>query len=129
VTHVVDTHALVWFLEGSNQLSEPARAALADPSVQIVIPAIVLAEITFLRAKGRIQTDRATVLQRIASSANAIIYPLDESVVEHLPTTLDIHDAIIVATALVFRDLLHEPTAVITKDRAITASSLVNTIW
>jgi PIN domain nuclease of toxin-antitoxin system len=129
VTHVVDTHALVWFLEGSNQLSEPARAALADPAAQIVIPAIVLAEIAFLCAKGRIQTDRATVLHRVAASANTVIYPLDETVVEHLPTTLDIHDAIIVATALVFRDLLNEPTAVITKDRAITESHLVNTVW
>jgi len=37
-------------------------------------------------------------------------------VVERLPTILNIHYAIIVATALVFRDVLSESTAVVTKD-------------
>jgi PIN domain nuclease of toxin-antitoxin system len=49
-THVVDTHALVWFLEADSQLSQPARTALQDPAAHLVIPTIVLAEITFLYA-------------------------------------------------------------------------------
>lgn len=43
--HVADTHALVWFLEGSGRLSAAAREALQSPGNEIVIPSIVLAEI------------------------------------------------------------------------------------
>ena len=46
-----------------------------------------------------------------------------------LPTTLDIHDAVIVGTALVYRDLLGQQVALITKDAAITTSGLVPVVW
>ena len=121
-TYIVDTHALVWFLEGDSRLSITARDALSNPIVQLVIPTIVLAEITFLYAKHRITIGLAEVHTHIASVANCIIYPLDEVVVDYIPTTLDIHDAIIVATALTFSDVLEENTAIITKDAKIKAS-------
>jgi PIN domain nuclease of toxin-antitoxin system len=59
MTDVVDTHALVWFLEKNPRLSTAARNALRDPSAKIVVPTIVLAEIHFLHARGRIATDLA----------------------------------------------------------------------
>ena len=43
--------------------------------------------------------------------------------------TLDIHDAIIVATALVFREVLGRETSVITRDAAIRNSRLVRVVW
>jgi PIN domain nuclease of toxin-antitoxin system len=128
-TYIVDTHVLVWFLEGDSRLSITARDALSNPIVQLVIPTIVLAEITFLYAKHRITIGLAEVHTHIASAANCIIYPLDEVVVDYIPTTLDIHDAIIVATALTFSDVLDENTAIITKDAKIKASGLVSVIW
>jgi PIN domain nuclease of toxin-antitoxin system len=121
-TYIVDTHALVWFLEGDSRLSITARDALSNPIVQLVIPTIVLAEIAFLYAKHRITIGLAEVHTHIASVANCIIYPLDEVVVDYIPTTLDIHDAIIVATALTFSDVLDENTAIITKDAKIKTS-------
>jgi PIN domain nuclease of toxin-antitoxin system len=129
MTYVVDTHALVWFLESSTRLSTAAQKALADRTAQVVVPTIVLAEITFLYARHRIAIDLPHVLAHIATAANCLVYPLDGPVVEHLPTTLNIHDAIIVATALVFRDVLSESTAVVTKDSDITASGLINVLW
>jgi PIN domain nuclease of toxin-antitoxin system len=129
MTYVVDTHALVWFLEGNSRLSMAARNALIDRTAQVVIPTIVLAKITFLYARHRITIDLPHVLAHTASTANCLVYPLDGAVVERLPTTLNIHDAIIVATALVFRDVLSEDTAVVTKDADITASRLINTLW
>jgi len=129
MTYVVDTHALVWFLERNSRLSTAAREALSDKSAQLVIPTIVLAEVTFLYARHRITIDLPVVFAHIDSTLNCIIYPLDEAVVEHLPTTLDIHDAIIISTALVFRNVLGENTGVITKDTKIAASGLVNVIW
>ena len=129
MTYVVDTHALVWFLEGSSRLSTAAQNALIDTTAQVVIPTIVLAEITFLYARHRITIDLPHVLAHMASAANCLVYPLDGAVVERLPTTLNIHDAIIVATALVFRDVLSERTAVVTKDADITTSGLINVLW
>jgi PIN domain nuclease of toxin-antitoxin system len=48
MTYVVDTHALVWFLEGNPRPSIAARNALIDATAQVVVPTIVLEEITFL---------------------------------------------------------------------------------
>lgn len=129
MTHVVDTHALVWLLEANPRLSTAARAALLDPTARVVIPTIVLAEITFLHARGRFALDVPAVLIQVAGTPNWVIYDLDTTVVEHLPATLDIHDAIIVGTAIVFRDVLGDATAVISRDAQITASGLVQVIW
>ena len=52
-TFVVDTHALVWFLSRDSRLSEKARSIFRDPTVRLIIPAIVLAEIKYLSSKGR----------------------------------------------------------------------------
>jgi PIN domain nuclease of toxin-antitoxin system len=129
MTYVIDTHPLVWFLEGNPRLSTAAQNALIDTTAQVVVPTIVLAEITFLYARHRIAIDLSHVLTHMASAANCLVYPLDSAVVERLPTTLNIHDAIIVATALVFRDVLSERMAVVTKDADITGSGLVNVLW
>jgi PIN domain nuclease of toxin-antitoxin system len=129
MTYVVDMHAPVWFLESSPRLSTAAQNALTDRTTQVVVPTIVLAEITFLYARQRITIDLPHVLTHIASAANCLVYPLDGTVAERLPTTLNIHDAVIVATALVFRDVLHESTAVVTQDADITASGLIAVLW
>ena len=102
MTHIVDTHALVWFLEKNRRLSSVAQEALRDAAADVVIPTIVLAEIAFLYARKRVRVDLPTVIAHIAAASNCVVYPLDEAVVERLPTTLNIHDAIIVATAPLF---------------------------
>jgi hypothetical protein len=94
-----------------------------------VIPTIVLVEIKYLYAHGRIAIDVSDVLAHIAAAGNCRIHPLDELVVNRLPTTLNIHDAIIVATALMYRDDLGEAVAIITRDAQITASGLVPIVW
>lgn len=129
MTHVTDTHPLVWFLSSDARLSQSAEAALRHPSVRLVIPTLVLAEIGFLYAKHRIAIGVPTVLAHIAATPNCTLHSLDAEVVERLPSTLDIHDAVIVATALVRRDLLGENTALITRDAAIHASGLIPCIW
>ncbi|MBI3942347.1 MAG: hypothetical protein HY326_04985 [Chloroflexi bacterium] len=37
-TYVVDTYALVWFLDGDPRLGEKAREILRDESLPLVIP-------------------------------------------------------------------------------------------
>ena len=126
---VADTHALVWFLEGSDRLSADARQALQSADADIVIPSIVLAEIVFLYGRKRSGIDLKMVLEHVSRTDNCTIYPLDETVVERLPIELDIHDAVIVATALVFRDVLGKDVALITKDAQIRQSNVVQTVW
>ena len=46
--YLVDTHALVWFLDGDRRLSQDARALLRDESNPLVVPTIVLAEVKYL---------------------------------------------------------------------------------
>jgi PIN domain nuclease of toxin-antitoxin system len=129
MTHVTDTHSLVWLLARDPRLSRAASTALQDPALHIVVPAIVLAEVRFLHAHRRITIDLSAVLTHLHGLPNWSACPVDEEVVKLLPATLNIHDGIIVATALYYRDVLGEPAAVITKDTKITASGLVTVLW
>jgi PIN domain nuclease of toxin-antitoxin system len=129
VVYVVDTHTFIWFIEASPRLSPAARSAIESPDSEIVVPTIVLAEIKFLFARKRIAVDLQTVINRISTAENCTVYPLDEAVIERLPTELNIHDGLIVATALVYRDLLGQSVAVITKDGEINQSGLIDTHW
>lgn len=129
MTYIVDTHAIIWLLEDDMRLSRAASDVLDDKDSQFVLPTIVLAEIAFLYARQRITIGLPGVFAHITDAANCAVYPLDEVVVQHLPNKLNIHDAIIVATALTLRDELGEDIAVITKDAEITSSGLVKVIW
>jgi PIN domain nuclease of toxin-antitoxin system len=126
---VLDTHPVVWFLEASSRLSTKAQRAISDPTSQLIIPSIVLAEITYLYNRKRIATPASEIRARLIAADNVVVYPLDEQVVDKLPTALDIHDAIIVATALVYRDVLRHEVAVVTKDEMIAVSGLIEIIW
>jgi predicted nucleic acid-binding protein len=129
VIHVVDTHPLVWHLEGNPSLSAQAAAVLSSGACDIVIPSIVLAEVWHLHQRKRIKTSPQDIRSRILSAANCSVYPLDEAVLDMLPAGLDIHDAVIVGTALVYRDVLKQPTQLITCDRMITESRLIDVLW
>ncbi len=129
MVHIVDSHALIWFLEGDERLGANAKAILTDPDARLVLPTIVLAEIAYLYGRKRIKTNVGKILADVASADNCIVYPLDERVVERLPEGLELHDAIVVATAIVYRDVLGEQVVIVTKDRSITGSGLAPLIW
>ena len=128
MTYIADTHALLWFFEGNSRLSAKARSVMESPDSSLVVPAIVLAEIAYLFGRRRIDIGLSAVLAHIAETENCTIYPLDEVVAKRLPLDLDIHDGLIVATALVFRDVLGMPAAVVTKDQEITQSGIIETV-
>jgi PIN domain nuclease of toxin-antitoxin system len=129
MVYVLDTHPLVWFLEKSSRLSPAAKEVMLNPKAELVIPSIVLLEIKFLYAKGRIASAYEDLRRDIINARNFVIYPVDEHIVSLTPTTLNIHDAIIVATTIVYRDVLNLPSALITKDTATQSSGLVDCIW
>lgn len=125
-TFIVDTHALVWFISKDPRLSDRARAILRDPEIRLIVPTIVLAEIKYLAAKGRFEQTLDAVLRVIGVDPRCLIYPVDLGVVSQAPANLDIHDGLIVGTALV------QPfpvDGVLTRDKAIVDSGLVPIAW
>ena len=86
-------------------------------------------EIKYLYLHKRITVSFEDTLQKIESCANILVFPLDISVATTSPTTLDIHDAIIVGTTLQAVEEFGQTAVLVTIDEAITKSQLVPTIW
>ena len=128
--YIIDTHGLVWFLENSQKLGEKAREAFLNEDSKLIVPTIVLAEIKFLFEKKKFSTSLDKVFRIITNDPRCIVHPLDLDVICLIPITLEIHDAIIVATGLFYNKKLYsEDVVIITKDEEITNSELVRTIW
>ena len=109
---------------GSAGAGSPERAGCRQGD-----PTIALAEIAYLYDRKRVRISVPAVLAHVARAPRCTIYSLDETVIERMPAGLNIHDALIVATALVFRDVLGRETTVVTRDAEITASGLVDVVW
>jgi len=129
MVYIVDTHALVWYLEESKNLGSEALSVLDDDQSKLVIPTIVLAEVKYLSSKQKTALSLPEVLSAIEQDERCVLFPLDSNVIDFLPTELDIHDAIICGTALVYQEVLKEEAKVITKDKDIVTAGIVETIW
>ena len=129
MTVVTDTHPWIWFLAASPRLSADAKASLSNPSNLIIVPSIVMLEIRYLYNRRRISISFEEALQHIETAANVLLHPLDISIATLAPVELEIHDAIIVGTALYLSDELKEPVPLITLDKTISNSRLVPVIW
>jgi PIN domain nuclease of toxin-antitoxin system len=51
---LVDTHALLWWLDDAPALSAPARAAIADPGFEALVSIASLWEIAIKRSLGKL---------------------------------------------------------------------------
>ena len=66
------------------------------------------------------------VLDTLSGAPNCVIYPVDEHVISLMPPGLNIHDALIVSTGLVYRNVLGEDAAILTVDEDIIKSNILN---
>jgi len=127
--YVADAHALVWHMANDKRLGKKAKSILtqADTALVLVyVPTIVLAEVMYLAERGRINVAFSDVLTSVRDNPGYLIYPFDEVVLERASEAKDISelfDRIIVATAILTGAM------VITKDEAITAAQVVETVW
>jgi PIN domain nuclease of toxin-antitoxin system len=66
VTLLLDAHALLWWLADDRQLSEEARAGIADPLTRVWVSAVTAWEIGIKRALGKLSAppDLLRQLQR-----------------------------------------------------------------
>jgi predicted nucleic acid-binding protein len=126
---VIDTHALVWYLTNDRRLGRRAAELLERTETRIVVPVIVLAELKYLHQRSRISLSFSAVQTIIGADDRCTIYPVTGEIVDLLPLDLEIHDALICATALACKRGFGEDTVVLTKDRAITESGLVTAVW
>jgi PIN domain nuclease of toxin-antitoxin system len=84
--YVLDTHALIWFLEGNSRLGTNAKAILSAPDSQLVIPATTLAEAVWIVERGRTSIPAPKdVISVVEADPRVVIYPLDQE--SHFPTS------------------------------------------
>jgi PIN domain nuclease of toxin-antitoxin system len=78
--YVVDTHALIWFLEGNPRLGINAKAILADSASQLVLPAIALAEAVWIVDRARTSIPSVVdLLNAVNADPRITIYPVDRN--------------------------------------------------
>lgn len=129
---VLDTHAAIWYLSQSNQLSAAALKQI-EGSVQagetVFLSAISLVELIYLSEKGRLPAGALMKLEEAlrATDSSMVVVPLDSAVAEAVSrisraAVPDMPDRIIAATAA------HLGVPLVTRDRQIQAAG-INTIW
>ncbi len=128
MTYILDTHILIWFLDKNKRLKPHHYQIIADKNNNFVISAIVLAEIKHLISVRRINIDFEKVAGHLSESGNCIIYPIDEDVIDAMPEGLNIHDALIVATGLVYKNMLNREIKMLTEDDEIIKAGLLPVI-
>lgn len=130
--YVLDTHALIWFLEGNPRLGENAKNILSDPNSKLILPAIVLAEAAWIIERRRTSIPSVVELfNAVNSDPRLVIYPLNERIIEQtlsLLTITEMHDRQIVATVVVLASQ-GEKVILLTCDQNITESGLVLIVW
>ena len=84
-----------------------------------------MAEIKYLIAVRRININFNSVLEYLSECDNCIVYPVDEAVIDNMPAGLDIHDALIVATGLIYKNSMDEEVFVLTEDCKIKSSGVL----
>jgi PIN domain nuclease of toxin-antitoxin system len=131
---VVDTHALLWYLEGNRQLGARAKSTLSAPESHLVVPIIVLAEADVIITHGRTRIPSiAYLIEKLVQDPRFEIFPLTlaifrRSLSPEAARVPELHDRIIAATSLYLQDLGID-VALITRDESISNAQLVPVIW
>ncbi len=127
--HVVDTHALIWYLQGSPRLGPQARAIFQAAELgqtRILVSAIVIAEMYYVNQKHRIFPDFSATYRDILRQPYFRLVPFVSDDVLDFPRDDDVpemHDRIIAGLAR----RLGAP--IITVDSAIAQAAGIVIIW
>lgn len=130
---VLDTHAVIWYLSGSKQLSPVARSHIdkeLENGQAIFISAISLVEIVYLCERGRLPLEALQRLMDVLAgpSQSIVAVPIDKSVAETIQivprdVVPDMPDRIIGATAI------HLNADLVTRDRQLQTALGHRSVW
>lgn len=129
---VADSHAIVWYVQGSPRLSDSAAAALAsaEASDGIVVSVATLVDLWYVTqtTQGVSVGDLAQLQSVLESSPKVDLHPIDLAVVDattSIPRDAlgDPWDRFILATACALT------VPLVTRDGKIRKTELVETIW
>jgi len=127
--YITDSHSLIWYLIDSPKLSLNANKGfkeIEEGKAKLLIPAIVVAEIIYIVESGKVKADLDDLIRKIQEAENFEISPLglDQLLCFKEQTKIpEMHDRLIVCEALLNR------ARVITKDREIKDSGVVEILW
>ena len=130
--YVVDTHALIWYIENNPRLGANARQAMRDLGSILLLPIIALAEACWIVEHGRCNIPTAAdLLSDVDGDPRVVLIPLERETID-LSLTLtairEMHDRLIVATALQLVSL-GQAVALLTRDDSIRLSGIVPIVW
>jgi PIN domain nuclease of toxin-antitoxin system len=130
MTVVVDSHTLIWFLLDDPKLGRQARETLKHrKNIEIIVPIIVLFEITHLKKKKHLPISMEEIRNWIAGNDHIRVYPVDMSILDLAPRDLEIHDGIIAGTAIALEQSGSDDVFVATCDKSLTACKAIKTLW
>jgi len=127
-TYVLDTHVLIWYFIGSDQLKSRQKEEIEkvrNHSGQLLIPTIVLAEALDVAEKGRVEFNFSAMYDLIQKHGSFEITGFSQTIFEktrQIEKITEIHDRIIVATASFYE------SGVMTKDEVIQDSGEIETL-
>lgn len=126
---VIDTHVLIWHLSQPTKLGPAAKRflrAVDQGNAHVLIPAIVLVELTLLREAGRRVVGPAEIEALVTSHNGFDILPMDLAQTQSfvgLGGLRDPFDRMIIAAAR------SGPYPLLSADNLIAASKLVDVVW
>jgi len=125
---LLDTHAVLWLVQGDARLSDPARRRIESAQrSELFISDLLLLELAMLIKKGRVTVRIEPTVFIDGLARRFAVVPLDATIAVRamdLPLPLgDPFDRVFVATALALDATL------VTRDAAIHDSGLVPVVW
>jgi PIN domain nuclease of toxin-antitoxin system len=121
---MLDTHALVWSLEGSPRLAKAARRAIEDGQNEVLVSAVCAVEIAIKKALGRLRAPDDLI--EAIDAAGFVRRPLTFEAARELETLSPHHadpfDRLLIAHAI------SEKATIVTRDPDF-ASYPVQTLW
>lgn len=130
--YLLDTHALIWHLEGNSRLGANAQLILDSSASELILPAIALAEALYIVERGRTRIpDVATLIRDLDKDPRIEIQPLTNDILRtsiSLLSVPEIHDRLIVATGVYLQNR-GETVEILTKDNEIALASILTIVW
>lgn len=128
-TLVLDTHALVWFLQNSVRLPVRAKKAIASDQNFKLIPFIAICEIHYLSSRGRFSLSAEVVVAHLVNAAHFEIVPHAVNQLQYMMSGLEMHDSLIVATAKEAEVRNEQKVLLVSKDGEILQKSGLDVLW